>query len=91
MLCEKQGDKPPILVSANRVYHNRLLFAIFFRKRFKNIFVAFQNVVKGGFFVVSKSKKRGHYIFRTYYTLKDGTRIYARDYGKKAFRFFVED
>ena len=40
---------------------------------------------------MEKNKKRGHYIFRTYYTRKDGTRVYARDYGKKAFRFFVEN
>ena len=40
---------------------------------------------------MSKSKKHGHYIFRAYYTQKDGTRVYARDYGKRAFRFFVED
>ena len=26
------------------------------------------------------------YIYRTYITCKDGTRIYARNYGKKAFR-----
>lgn len=30
------------------------------------------------------------YIFRTSRTLKDGTKIYARDYGKKAFRIWVE-
>lgn len=29
------------------------------------------------------------YIYRTYITLKDGTRIYARQYGKKAFRIPV--
>lgn len=40
---------------------------------------------------MNNSKKRGHYVFCTYYTRKDGTRVYARDYGKKAFRFFVED
>ncbi len=35
--------------------------------------------------------KKGHYIFCTYITRKDGTRIYARNYGKKAFRIFIED
>ena len=40
---------------------------------------------------MAKTSKRGHYIFCTYYTRKDGTRVYARDYGKRAFRFFVED
>lgn len=29
------------------------------------------------------------YIFRTYITAKDGTKIYAKAYGKKAFRFWV--
>ena len=29
------------------------------------------------------------YIFRTYITTKDGTKIYARDYGKRAFRIWV--
>nr|DAI44490.1 MAG TPA: hypothetical protein [Caudoviricetes sp.] len=29
------------------------------------------------------------YIFRTYITTKDGTKVYARDYGKKAFRIWV--
>lgn len=29
------------------------------------------------------------YIFRSWITKKDGTRVYARDYGKKAFRFWV--
>lgn len=30
------------------------------------------------------------YIYTAYITLKDGTRIYARDYGKRAFRIWVE-
>ncbi len=29
------------------------------------------------------------YIFRASITLKDGTKIYAKDYGKKAFRFWI--
>ena len=40
---------------------------------------------------MKKSAKRGHYIFRAYITLKDGTRLYARNYGKRAFCIFVED
>lgn len=40
---------------------------------------------------MEKSFKRGRYIFRAYYTRKDGTRVYARDYGKKAFLIFIED
>ena len=35
--------------------------------------------------------KSGRYIFCTYITQKDGTRIYARTYGKKAFRIFIEN
>lgn len=30
------------------------------------------------------------YIYTAYITQKDGTRIYARDYGKRAFRIWVE-
>ena len=30
------------------------------------------------------------YIFRTWITTKDGTRIYAKDYGKKAFRIWID-
>ena len=40
---------------------------------------------------MENSMKHGRYIFVAYITLKDGTRIYARNYGKKAFRIFVED
>lgn len=29
------------------------------------------------------------YIFRTWITTKDGSKIYAKDYGKKAFRIWV--
>lgn len=29
------------------------------------------------------------YIYRTYFT-KNGKRYYAKDYGKKAFRFYVD-
>ena len=38
---------------------------------------------------MNKSNKKGYYIFRAYFTLKDGTRIYARNYGKKAFRIYI--
>ena len=40
---------------------------------------------------MENSMKHGRYIFVAHITLKDGTRIYARNYGKKAFRIFVED
>lgn len=40
---------------------------------------------------MNNSAKKGRYIFCTYITLKDGTRIYAKNYGKKAFRIFIED
>ena len=29
------------------------------------------------------------WIFRTWITMKDGTKDYAKDHGKKAFRFWV--
>lgn len=29
------------------------------------------------------------YIFRSSITLKDGTKIYAKDYGKKAFKIYI--
>lgn len=29
------------------------------------------------------------YIFRAYITLPDGRRLYAKDYGKRAFRIWV--
>lgn len=32
------------------------------------------------------AKKHTGYIFRASMTLKDGTKIYAKDYGKKAFK-----
>lgn len=31
------------------------------------------------------------YIYRTYITLQNGQRIYAKQYGIKAFRFWVDD
>ncbi len=30
------------------------------------------------------------WIFRAWVTTKDGSRIYARDYGKRAFRIWVD-
>lgn len=30
------------------------------------------------------------WIFTTYITQKDGSRIYAKDYGKKAFRIWID-
>lgn len=38
-----------------------------------------------------KNESNGHYIFVTYVTKKDGTRVYASQYGKKAFRIWVKD
>lgn len=35
--------------------------------------------------------ENGHYIYRTFYTRKDGVRVYARQYGKRAFRFWIAD
>jgi len=36
------------------------------------------------------SKKTGRCVFVAYITLKNGKRIYARQYGKKAFCFYVD-
>lgn len=30
------------------------------------------------------------YIFRAWITTKDGTKIYAKDYGKKAFKIWID-
>ena len=38
-----------------------------------------------------ENKERGHYVFCKYITRKDGTRICASSYGKKAFRIFVKN
>ena len=38
---------------------------------------------------MKQSNHKGYYIFRASITLKDGTRIYAKDYGKKAFRIYI--
>lgn len=35
------------------------------------------------------STKKGYYIFRTSFT-KDGVTYYAKDYGKKAFKIFIQ-
>lgn len=36
------------------------------------------------------SSSLGYYVFTTYITLKDGRRIYAKDYGLKVFRIWIE-
>lgn len=38
---------------------------------------------------MENTSKYGYYIFTKYITLKDGTRIYAEKYGKRAFRIWV--
>ena len=38
------------------------------------------------YFVKSPEKSSAGYFFTAYITLKDGTRIYAKNYGLKAFR-----
>lgn len=40
--------------------------------------------------IVTVNGVRGYYIFRASRTLEDGTKIYARDYGKRAFRIFIK-
>ncbi len=45
------------------------------------VFILLQELfAKGGYFM---------YIFRAWITTKDGTKIYAKTYGKKAFRIWV--
>lgn len=39
----------------------------------------------------SENKTGGHYIFRSSMVKKNGVKIYAKDYGKKAFRIWVTD
>ncbi len=38
---------------------------------------------------MEKTYDCGYYIFTKFITLKDGTRIYAEQYGKRAFRIWV--
>lgn len=38
---------------------------------------------------MNKNSKKGHYIFRASYT-KNGITYFAKDYGKKAFKFWVD-
>lgn len=33
--------------------------------------------------------KSGYYVYCTYFTRKNGVRVYAKDYGLKAWRFYV--
>lgn len=40
--------------------------------------------------IVTVNGVRGYYVFRTWMMTKDGRKLYAKDYGKKAFRFFKE-
>lgn len=37
------------------------------------------------------SNSKGHYIFRYSKTDKNGNRIYAKTYGKKAFKIWIPD
>lgn len=39
--------------------------------------------------VKNKSSKKGYYILRASTTTKDGKKIYARDYGKRAFSIWI--
>lgn len=43
-------------------------------------------MTKGG---KNKSSKKGYYILRAWITTKDGKKIYARDYGKRAFPIWI--
>lgn len=37
------------------------------------------------------NSKSGYYIFRPYFKTKNGKVIYAEDYGKKAFRIYINN
>lgn len=37
------------------------------------------------------NSENGYYIYLAYITTRDGHRIYASSYGKRAFRIFVKD
>ncbi len=67
------------------VYHIRLLFAITFSE------ISEKNLKRRAFFVRNNSSKHGHFIFCAYRRLKDGTILYAKDYGLKAWRIWVDD
>ena len=59
---------------------------------FCNIFLKFQeNTLKRRIFFMERDQKRVRYILRSYITLKDGRRIYASSYGKKAFCIPIYD
>jgi len=34
--------------------------------------------------------KKGYYILRASKTLPDGTKVFARDYGKRAFKIWID-
>jgi hypothetical protein len=38
----------------------------------------------------TENKVPGYYIFRTTIKTKDGHKIFAKDFGKKAFRIFIK-
>lgn len=90
MLSEKQDGKPPILTSPRVSITQASSFCNIFSETPQKNLLSFQKYCERSDFILTESKKRGYYIFRAYFTLKDGTRVYARDYGKKAFRFFIE-
>ena len=39
---------------------------------------------------MAQEKTDGYWIYRPWITTKDGRKIYARNYGKKAFKIWVE-
>lgn len=39
---------------------------------------------------MTQEKTGGYWIYRPWVTTKDGRKIYAKNYGKKAFRIWVE-
>ena len=76
---------PILFYTRMLVYHVCLLFAMTFSEKSE------KNLKRGAFFMRNDLPKNGHYIYCAYRTLKDGTRLYAKNYGLKAWRIWVED
>lgn len=89
-----QATKPPVYFAHEQitVYGSSLLFSRGFRDTFAiNLFRISEKYLKGGRDVKSNKDNTAPndssvaYIFRPYITLRDGTRLYAKSKGLKAF------
>ena len=50
-----------------------------------------KNILEGGDLLMATCNEGVRYIFTAYITRPDGTRVYASEYGLKAFRIPVKD